>query len=142
MNESGNNSPSTDAGDPAWSTELRLFALRGATTAAANTEDDILEATEELVVEVLRRNDLAPGALVSCVFTCTDDLNAQFPAVAARRIGLNRVPLLCSREIDVPGSLPRAIRLLLHYYSAQDHTPSHVYLRDAVTLRTDLSAAQ
>jgi chorismate mutase len=122
--------------------DLRLFALRGATTAATNTESDILESTEELVVEVLRRNDLAPPALVSCIFTCTDDLNDQFPAVAARRIGLNTVPLLCAREIDVPGALPRAIRLLLHYYAPAGHVPDHVYLRDAVTLRTDLNAAQ
>lgn len=127
---------------PAWSSGLRLFALRGATTAVANTEDEILAVTEELVVEVLKRNDLTPNALVSCIFTCTDDLNDQFPAVAARRIGLNSVPLLCAREIDVPGALPRAIRLMLHYYAPADHVPSHVYLRDAVTLRTDLTAAQ
>lgn len=126
----------------AWPAGLRLFALRGATTASSNTEEEILAATEELIVEVLRRNDLAPAALVSCIFTCTDDLNEQFPAVAARRLGLNAVPLLCAREIDVPGSLPRAIRLLMHYYAPAGHVPNHVYLRDAVTLRTDLSAAQ
>lgn len=129
-------------GKPAWPSDLRLFALRGATTAATNEKDEILNATEELVVEALRRNDLTPAAIVSCIFTCTDDLNEQFPAVAARRIGLNTVPLLCAREIDVPGSLPRAIRILMHYYAPTDHTPSHVYLRDAVTLRTDLTAAQ
>lgn len=141
MIEKSSNSGSSDD-QPAWSADLRLFALRGATTAATNTEDDILAVTEELVVEVLKRNDLTPNALVSCVFTCTDDLNAQFPAVAARRIGLNTVPLICAREIDVPGALPRAIRLMLHYYAPADHVPSHVYLRDAVTLRTDLTAAQ
>lgn len=129
-------------GLPAGSADPRMFALRGATTAATNTENDIVESTEELVVEVLKRNDLAPAALISCIFTCTDDLNAQFPAVAARRIGLNAVPLLCAREIDVPGALPRAIRLLLHYYAPAGHVPSHVYLRDAVTLRTDLTDAQ
>lgn len=132
----------TQDGQPAWPAGLRLFALRGATTAEANNKDDILNATEELVVEALKRNDLTPAAVVSCIFTCTDDLNEQFPAVAARRIGLNSVPLLCAREIDVPGSLPRAIRLLMHYYAPADHSPSHVYLRDAVTLRTDLTAAQ
>lgn len=132
----------TQTGRPGPPEAMRLFALRGATTAAANNKDDILNATEELVVEVLKRNDLAPAALVSCIFTCTDDLNEQFPAVAARRIGLNTVPLLCAREIEVPGSLPRAIRLLMHYYASAGHTPSHVYLRDAVTLRTDLTAAQ
>jgi chorismate mutase len=120
----------------------KLFALRGATTVKANEADLIVEATEELLVEVLKRNDLAPGALVSCIFTTTADLNAQFPAVAARNIGLNAVPLLCAREIDVPGSLPLAIRILLQYYAPADHETKHVYLRDAVTLRTDLSAAQ
>jgi chorismate mutase len=120
----------------------KLFALRGATTVKANEADLIVEATEELLVEVLKRNDLAPGALVSCIFTTTADLNAQFPAVAARNIGLNAVPLLCAREIDVPGSLPLAIRILLQYYAPEGHESKHVYLRDAVTLRTDLTAAQ
>ena len=120
----------------------KLFALRGATTVKANEAELIVEATEELLVEVLKRNDLAPAALVSCIFTTTADLNAQFPAVAARNIGLNAVPLLCAREIDVPGSLPLAIRILLQYYAPEDHETKHVYLRDAVTLRTDLSAAQ
>ncbi|MGK2878145.1 MAG: chorismate mutase [Solirubrobacterales bacterium] len=120
----------------------KLFALRGATTVKTNEADLIVEATEELLVEVLKRNDLAPAALVSCIFTTTGDLNAQFPAVAARNIGLNAVPLLCAREIDVPGSLPLAIRILLQYYAPEDHESKHVYLRDAVTLRTDLTAAQ
>ncbi len=129
--------------EPSWSgDEPRLFALRGATTVKADDRDQIIEATEELVVEALKRNDLTPAALVSCIFTCTNDLNAEFPAVAARNIGLNSVPLLCAREIDVPGSLPLAIRILLHYYAPADHEPKHVYLRDAVTLRTDLTAAQ
>lgn len=120
----------------------KLFALRGATTVKANEADLVVEATEELLVEVLKRNDLAPAALVSCIFTTTADLNAQFPAVAARNIGLNAVPLLCASEIDVPGSLPLAIRIMLHYYAPVEHESKHVYLRDAVTLRTDLSAAQ
>lgn len=120
----------------------RLFALRGATTVKADEKDLIIAATEELLVDVMKRNDLTPAALVSCIFTSTNDLNAEFPAVAARNIGFNAVPLLCAREIDVPGSLPLAIRILLHYYAPADHTPQHVYLRDAVTLRTDLTAAQ
>lgn len=123
-------------------TNQRLFALRGATTVKADDRDQIIEATEELVVEILKRNDLTPAALVSCIFTCTNDLSAEFPAVAARNIGLNTVPLLCAREIDVPGSLPLAIRVMIHYYAAPDHVAQHVYLRDAVTLRTDLTAAQ
>jgi chorismate mutase len=80
--------------------------------------------------------------MVSCVFTATDDLDAEFPAVAARRIGLDQVALLCAREIPVPGSLPRVIRVLLHYHAAPDHEPQHVYLGEARSLRADLHAAQ
>lgn len=122
--------------------EQKLFAMRGATTVAGDESELIVEATEELLVEALKRNDLTPAALVSCIFTTTEDLKAQFPAVAARNIGMNTVPLLCAREIDVPGSLPRTIRILLHYYAPASHEAKHVYLRDAVTLRSDLSDAQ
>ncbi len=108
----------------------------------ANDARAILEATEELVSAVLERNRLAPDDLVSCIFTCTEDLDAEFPAVAARRIGLSSVPLLCAREIPVPGALPRVIRLLLHCYPATDVEPQHVYLREAVALRQDLQGAQ
>jgi chorismate mutase len=108
----------------------------------ANEAEAILEATEELVTAVLERNRLAPDDLVSCIFTCTEDLDAEFPAVAARRIGLNQVPLLCAREIPVPGALPRVIRVLVHCYPADDVEPQHVYLRDAVGLRKDLHGAQ
>jgi chorismate mutase len=120
----------------------RLFALRGAISVEDNTEPAILGATRELVQTIMERNALAPDQMVSCVFSATADLDAQFPAVAARDLGLSRVPLLCTREIDVPGALPRVIRVLLHYYAAPDHTPAHVYLRDARTLRADLDAAQ
>ena len=122
--------------------QQRLFALRGATTAAENTEEAILEVTTELVSEVLARNELPHDALVSCIFTSTPDLDAQFPAVAARKLGLDRVPLLCAQEIAVPGSLPRTIRLLVHYYAPAGHRSAHGYLREATALRTDLSAAQ
>jgi chorismate mutase len=121
---------------------MRLRALRGATTVEENDADAILEATEELVAAVLERNQLQPEDLVSCIFTCTEDLDAEFPAVAARRIGLNQVPLLCTREIPVPGALPRVIRLLMHCYPADGVEPQHVYLRDAVNLRLDLQGAQ
>lgn len=122
--------------------EQRLFALRGATTSTENTEEAIIESTTDLVREVLARNELAHDALVSCIFTSTPDLDAQFPAVAARLLGLDRVPLLCAQEIAVSGSLERTIRLLLHYYAPVGHKPAHVYLREATALRTDLSAAQ
>ena len=121
---------------------MKLRALRGAITVDENDSDAILDATEELVRAVLDQNALAPENLVSCIFTCTDDLDAEFPAVAARRIGLSSVPLLCAREIDVPGALPRVIRLLMHCYAEESAPVKHVYLRDAVALRKDLQGAQ
>jgi chorismate mutase len=105
-----------------------------------NDAEAILAATTELVREVLERNALSPDDVVSCIFTCTNDLNAEFPAVAARQMGLSAVPLLCAREIDVPGALPMVIRLMLHCYS--EGPARHVYLRDAISLRRDLEGAQ
>ena len=107
-----------------------------------NEERAILGATTELMTELMKRNELVPEQLVSCIFTATTDLNAQFPAVAARDLGLDRVPLLCSQEIQVPGSLERVIRVLIHYYDGDGHEPQHVYLGEARTLRTDLESAQ
>jgi chorismate mutase len=121
---------------------MRLYALRGATTVQANEASAILEATEELMRELLERNALAAEDLVSCIFTLTDDLDAEFPAVAARRIGLSQVPLLCAREVNVPGSLPRVIRVMLHCYAPDGHEARHVYLGEARTLRQDLAGAQ
>jgi chorismate mutase len=121
---------------------MRLFALRGANSVEANQADAILDATDLLIRELMQRNSLAAEAMVSCIFTLTDDLNAEFPAVAARRLGLDRVPLMCAREVPVPGSLPRVIRVLVHYYAPDDHDPRHVYLGAAVALRRDLQAAQ
>ena len=121
---------------------MRLSALRGAITVAENDAAAILDASEELMVAVMERNRLTPERMVSCIFTCTGDLDAEFPAVAARRLGLSAVPLLCAREMDVPGSLPRVIRLLVHYYAAEDAHPQHVYMREAVSLRRDLEGAQ
>jgi chorismate mutase len=119
---------------------MKLVALRGAITVDRNDSESILEGTTELVREVMERNRLGPAEMVSCIFTCTDDLDADFPAVAARQLGLNSVPLLCAREMDVPGSMPRVIRLMLHCYTDAD--PQHVYLREARALRRDLEAAQ
>jgi chorismate mutase len=121
---------------------MRLFALRGANNVESNTRDSILGATAALLRELLARNELAPGQLVSCIFTVTEDLDAEFPAVAARNLGLNAVPLICAREVPVPGSLPRVVRVLVHYYAPDDHRPRHVYLGAAQTLRTDLDSAQ
>ena len=121
---------------------MRMFALRGANSVECNQADAILEATSLLIRELMQRNALAPEAMVSCIFTLTDDLNAEFPAVAARRLGLDRVPLLCAREVPVPGSLPRVIRALVHYYADEGHEPQHVYLGEARVLRRDLESAQ
>jgi chorismate mutase len=121
---------------------MRLFALRGANTVESNDAQAIVDATDALMRELMSRNALEADAMVSCIFTLTDDLDAEFPAVAARNLGLNRVPLLCSREIPVPGSLPRVIRVMVHYYAADDHEPRHVYLGEARALRTDLESAQ
>ncbi|HWD86239.1 MAG TPA: chorismate mutase [Solirubrobacteraceae bacterium] len=120
----------------------RLFALRGANSVERNDADSILSATDELMRELMSRNQLEPAAMVSCIFTLTHDLDAEFPAVAARRLGLDRVPLLCAREVPVPGSVPRVIRVLVHYYAEDSHESRHVYLREARSLRADLEAAQ
>lgn len=121
---------------------MRLFALRGATTVDANDADEILAATTELMEAILERNVLSPSDVVSCIFTVTEDLDAAFPATAARLMGFERVPLLNACEIPVPGSLPRVIRLLMHYYADDDHEARHVYLHEARKLRLDLEAAQ
>lgn len=120
----------------------RLFALRGANSVERNDADSILSATDELMRELMSRNQLESGAMVSCIFTLTHDLDAEFPAVAARRLGLDRVPLLCAREVPVPGSLPQVIRVLVHYYAEDSHEARHVYLREARALRADLESAQ
>ena len=120
----------------------RLFALRGANSVERNEADAILGATDVLMRELMDRNSLAPESMVSCIFTLTEDLDAEFPAVAARAIGLDRVPLLCAREVPVPGSMPRVIRVLVHYYADADHESRHVYLGHARALRADLESAQ
>jgi chorismate mutase len=121
---------------------VRIFALRGANSVQSNRAQDILSATDELMRELMKRNNLAAEAMVSCIFTLTEDLDAEFPAVAARRLGLQHVPLLCAREIPVPGSMPRVIRVLVHYNAPEDHRPAHVYLHGARALRSDLDSAQ
>jgi chorismate mutase len=120
----------------------RLWGVRGAIKVASNDVEAILGATEELMRELMLRNGIEPESIVSCMFTATDDLNAEFPAVAARRLGLDSVPLLCSRELDVPGAMRGVIRVLVHYYAPGDHAPAHTYLGEAQKLRSDLEAAQ
>jgi chorismate mutase len=122
--------------------ELKLFAVRGATKVRSNDASAIVEATEELIRAIVDRNELEVERMVSCIFTSTHNLNAEFPAVAARNLGLDSVPLLCAQEIDVPGAMHSVIRTLLHYYAPADHVPAHTYLGEAQELRSDLRAAQ
>ena len=118
--------------------------IRGATTVEADDPDLILRATRELLEEILEENPgMKPEDVGSAIFTVTDDLASTFPAQAARQMGWGLVPMLCAREIPVPDSLPRVIRVLVHWNTnvPQDEI-THVYLRDAVKLRPDLVAAQ
>jgi chorismate mutase len=118
---------------------VAVRAVRGAIQVDADERDQILEGTSELVREVLRRNEIDPADLISIVFTATPDLTAEFPAYAARLLGLTDVPLLCTTEIAVPGAMPRVLRLLAHVETTRPRADiRHVYLRGAAALRTDL----
>jgi len=119
-------------------TSGRLVALRGATTVAADTSDDIKDRTAELLRELLQRNRVAVDDIVSVMFTTTPDLHSDFPAVAARSIGLSRTPLLCAQEIAVEGAMERCVRVLIHAYLPVDARVRHAYLHDARQLRLDL----
>ena len=121
---------------------MRLFAIRGANSVEANDAGQIRAATSELLAELMQRNGLTPADFVSCIFTVTPDLDADFPAAAAREVGFDRVPLLCACEIPVPGAMPKVVRILAHYHAGDDHTPEHVYLGAAQALRPDLGSAQ
>jgi chorismate mutase len=126
----------------AMADDQRLWAVRGAVKVPSNDPEAIVNATEELMRELMSRNGLSPDSIVSCLFTATDDLNAEFPAVAARRLGLDAVPLLCTRELDVRNAMRSVVRVMTHYYAPADHVPQHTYLREAQELRADLHAAQ
>ncbi len=116
-----------------------IRALRGATTCAADTPAAIADATQELLTSMMARNELAHDDVVSVILTTTPDLTSAFPATAARAVGFGDIPLLCASEINVPGSMPKCIRVLLHaYVSVSRDEIHHVYLRDARTLRDDL----
>lgn len=118
---------------------MAVRALRGATQVDTDERDAVIDATAELVREVLTRNELSTDDLISIVFTTTPDLVSEFPAYAARSIGITDVPLLCACEIDVPGALPRVVRLLAHVEAGFSRAAAHhVYLRGAAALRTDL----
>ena len=123
---------------------MPIRGIRGATTVTADEPDLILQATRELLEEILAENEgMRTEDIASALFTVTDDLASTFPAQGARQMGWGLVPMMCAREIPVPGSLPRVIRVLVHWNSEVSQKEiTHVYLRDAVKLRPDLVAAQ
>ena len=122
---------------------MAVRGIRGATSVANDTAEEILEATRELLEELLRANNITTfDDIVSVIFTTTEDLRSTFPAEAARALGMHRVPLLCACEIPVPGSLPRCIRVLMHVNTDKSQAEIiHVYLREARKLRPDVNSA-
>jgi chorismate mutase len=123
---------------------MSVRGVRGATVAQDNTSQAILEATQELLLAMLEANpSLATEDLASAFFTVTDDLDANYPALAARGIGWQYVPMLCAREIPVPTGVPRVIRVLLNWNTTRSQTEiRHIYLHEAARLRPDLSQRQ
>ncbi len=116
-----------------------LRGIRGAITVERNSAEEIVSATRELLQTIINENELDPEDIASAFFTVTADLNAEFPASAAREMGWKYVPLLCSTEIDVPGRLGRCIRVLVHVNTQKSQIDlKHIYLRDAARLREDL----
>ena len=119
--------------------EVRVRAARGAIHVEEDSSDEVLSATERLLTQMLERNEVGADDIVSAFFTVTDDLRSVFPAEAARRMGLGRVPLLCAQEIPVEGSMRGVIRVLLQFHTARGPAEvKHVYLDGAETLRDDL----
>jgi chorismate mutase len=114
--------------------------VRGATTVEENSKESILKATRQLLALMIRRNEIRSEDICSAIFTLTKDLNAEFPALAARQMGWLEVPLLCGYELEVPGSLPRCVRILVHWNTTvPQNAIHHVYIHDAMSLRPDLS---
>ena len=120
-------------------TSETLRALRGATTCEKNSAEEIFEVTQELLTRMMERNDLEHDDVVSVLLTTSPDLTAAFPATAARGVGFGDIPLMCASEIDVPGAMPRCIRVMMHVYTTRSREQMrHVYLRKAQALRDDL----
>ncbi|MGI9007981.1 MAG: chorismate mutase [Streptosporangiaceae bacterium] len=119
---------------------MAVRAIRGAIQVAADDRQEILDGTAELVTAVLERNELSPDDVISVIFSATPDLQAEFPALAARSLGFEDVPLLCCAEIGVPGALPRVVRLMMHVDTGRSRAEvQHVYLRGAKALRLDIA---
>jgi chorismate mutase len=119
---------------------VAVRAVRGAVQIGGDDRDDILAGTTELVTEVMSRNELSTDDVISVLFTATSDLTAEFPALAARKLGFQEVPLLCAAEIGVPGAMPRVVRLMMHIETSKPRSAlQHVYLRGAAALRLDIA---
>jgi chorismate mutase len=119
---------------------IRCRGVRGATTVEANTRDEILTNTRQLLALMIRANGIEPGDVASAMFSLTADLNAEFPALAARQLGWLDVPLLCTYEVDVPGSLRKCVRVMIHWNTeTPQHQIRHIYIKEATRLRPDLS---
>ena len=119
---------------------MAVRAVRGAVQVAGNDRAEILAGTAELVTEVMNRNDLSTDDVISVIFTATPDLTAEFPALAARKLGFQEVPLLCAAEIDVPGAMPRVVRLMMYIETSKPRSAiQHVYLHGAAALRLDIA---
>lgn len=119
---------------------MKVRAIRGAIQVDSPDRQAILDGTSELVTEVMRRNSLSTDDVISAIFSATPDLTAEFPALAARSLGFQEVPMLCCGEIAVPGALPRVVRLMMHVETAMSRPEiQHVYLRGAVALRLDIA---
>jgi chorismate mutase len=118
---------------------MTMRGVRGATTVDANTREEILAAARQLLALMIRLNGIASEDVASAIFTVTRDLDAEFPALAARQLGWLDVPLLCSYEIDVPGSLRKCVRVLVNWNTQkQQREITHVYIKGAERLRPDL----
>ena len=121
---------------------MPIRGVRGATQAASDTSEAIRDATRELLLRLVELNDIKADDVASIFFTCTADLTTEYPAITARQLGWVETPLMCGQEMNVPGSLPRCIRVLVHWNTdLEQRQVRHAYLRGAVALRPDLTAA-
>jgi chorismate mutase len=119
---------------------VSIRAIRGATTVDVDSKAAIEDAVIELLKAVMTKNEISEKDLISILFTATSDLKAEFPATAARKVGLKDTPLICAVELDIEGALPRTIRLMAHVESNRDKAEiTHIYLRGATALRKDLN---
>jgi len=116
----------------------KVVAIRGAITANSNTEIEILQQTEVLLKQIFKTNQLSNDSIISIFFTMTDDLDATYPAKAARILGITQAALMCARELPVPNSLKKCIRVMIHCYLDENKDPKHIYLGEAKSLRPDL----